>query len=101
MIIRHDITAETYCPLPTTDEALSGLKEAFRDHAPHLGLELGYTDTGVPFVSVTGGPGFGFDDAPPCVTRGGHGWQMVRGEEGPLYEFATAQEAAEFFGSGV
>jgi hypothetical protein len=39
-----------------------------------------------------------FDDAPPCITRAERGWQMHRGGDGPLYEFATAQEVAEFFG---
>ena len=29
------------------------------------------------------------------------GWQMHRGGEGPLYEFATEREVAEFFGSGM
>jgi hypothetical protein len=95
MIIRHDVTADTYTPLPSPDEALRRLQEAFRDHAPHLALDLGYTDTGVPFVTVTD-PCAGFDDAPPCITRGERGWQMVRGADGPLYEFATAQEVAEF-----
>jgi hypothetical protein len=98
MIVRDDVTAETYCPLPTTDEALRGLQEAFREHAGHLELELGNTDTGVPFVSVTV-PGAGFDDAPPCITRNERGWQMVRGGDGPLYEFATEREVAEFLGA--
>jgi hypothetical protein len=98
MIIRHDVTADTYCPLPITDEAMSGLKEAFRDNAPHLELERGDTETGEPFVVVTD-PRAGFDDAPPCITRNERGWQMVRGEEGPLYEFASEREVAEFFGS--
>jgi hypothetical protein len=98
MIVRHDITADTYAPLPITDEALRRLQEAFRDHAPDVALDLGETDTGVPFVSVID-PGAGFDDAPPCITRNERGWQMVRGEEGPLNEFATEREAAEFLGS--
>jgi hypothetical protein len=98
MIIRNEITADTYVPLPAIDEALSGLKEAFRIHAPHLGLELGDTDTGVPFVSVTD-PRADFDDAPPCITRNERGWQMHRGGDGPLYEFATEREVAEFVGS--
>jgi hypothetical protein len=72
---------DTYDPLPFTDEALRGLE--------------------LPFVSVTepGVPGAGADDAPPCITRGERGWQMVRGDEGPLYEFATEWEVAEFVGS--
>jgi hypothetical protein len=98
MIIRDDVTAETYCPLPATDEALSGLKEAFRIHAPHLELESGDTETGEPFVVVTV-PGVAADAA-ACITRNERGWQMHRGGEGPLYEFTTAQEVAEFVGSG-
>jgi hypothetical protein len=99
MIIRHDVTADTYHPLPCTDEVLRGLEWAFRVHAPHLHRDFGSTDTGVPFVSVTV-PGAGFDDARPIITRSEHGWQMHRGGEGPLYEFATAREVAEFFQSG-
>jgi hypothetical protein len=99
MIIRHDVTADTYAPLPATDEALRRLKTAFRIHASHLELDLGCTDTGEPFVIVTD-PGAGFDDDWPIITRGEHGWQMVRGGEGPLYEFATEREVAEFLGSG-
>jgi hypothetical protein len=105
MIIRDDITADTYNPLPFStadlqhlgkaDDGFAILKNAFRDHAPHLELESGDTETGEPFVVVTD-PGAGFDDAPPCITRGERGWQMHRGEEGPLYEFATAREVAEF-----
>lgn len=95
MIVRHDITADTYAPLPITDEALRRLQETFRDHAPHLELDLGYTDTGVPFVSVID-PGAGFDDAPPCITRNERGWQMVLGGDGLLYEFATEREVAGF-----
>jgi hypothetical protein len=98
MIIRHDVTADTYVPLPATDEALSGLRKAFRDHAGHLELERGDADTGVPFVVVTV-PGAGFDDAPPNITRGERCWQMHRGGAGPLYEFATEREVAEFFSS--
>jgi hypothetical protein len=99
MIIRHDSTPDTYNPLPITDEALRCLQEAFRDHAPHLELDLGDTDTGLPFVSVTV-PGADFDEAPPCITRNERGWQMVRGGDGPLYEFASEREVAEFLGSG-
>jgi hypothetical protein len=108
MIIRDDVTADTYAPLPITDEALSGLgtaddgfailEEAFRDHAPHLELERGDDDTGVPFVVVTV-PGAGLDDAPAVITRGERGWQMHRGGNGPLYEFASEREVAEFFRS--
>jgi hypothetical protein len=108
MIVRHDVTADTYYPLPFTAETLRGLQEAFRDHASHLELERGETDDGVSFVSVTV-PGADFDDAPPCITRGEVtgpdgasklGWQMVRGGDGPLYEFETEREVAEFLGSG-
>jgi hypothetical protein len=107
MIIRHDVTAETYCPLPITDEALRRLQEAFRDHAPDVELELGDTDDGLPFVSVTV-PGV-TEDVHLVITRGevtgpdgvsSLGWQMHRGGKGPLYEFATAREVAEFLGSG-
>jgi hypothetical protein len=106
MIIRYDVTAETYAPLPFSDEALRCLQEAFRDHAGHLELELGGTDDDVPFVSVTV-PGV-TEDAVPIITRGEVtgpdgasklGWQMHRGGEGALYEFATEREAAEFVGS--
>lgn len=99
MIIRNDITAETYCPLPFSTADLQHLKNAFRIHAPHLGLELGDTDTGVPFVSVTD-PRADFEDGSPCITRAERGWQMHRGGNGPLYEFACEREVAEFLGSG-
>jgi hypothetical protein len=59
-------------------------------------LRRGQTETGVPFLIVAD-PGAGLDDAWPIITRGEHGWQMHRGEEGPLYQFATAREVAEFF----
>jgi hypothetical protein len=95
MIIRDDVTADTYAPLPATDEALSGLQEAFRIYAPHLELERGDTDTGVPFVSVTD-PRADFEDGSPCITRAERGWQMHRGGNGPLYEFVTEREVAEF-----
>jgi hypothetical protein len=110
MIIRSDVTAETYEPIPFStadlqhlgkaDDGFAILKEAFRVHAPHLGLELGDTDTGVPFVSVTD-PRAGFDDAPPIITRNERGWQMHRDGDGLLYEFETAREVAEFLGSRV
>jgi hypothetical protein len=86
--IRHDLTADTYRPLPITDEDLRLLQEAFRDHAPDVELDRGATDEGVPYISVTD-PDDGF---PPCITRGEVkgpdgasklGWQLVRGEEGP------------------
>jgi hypothetical protein len=90
-------TAETYRPVPFSTVDYRGLKKAFLDRAPKLELDLGHTDTGIPFVSVMD-PRAGFNDAPPCITRSEHGWQMHRGGDGPLYEFATAQEVAEFFG---
>ena len=90
-------TAESYRPVPFSPADYRGLKKAFLDCVPNLDLDLGYTDTGLPFVSVMV-PGAGFDDAPPCVTRGERGWQMHRGGDGPLYEFATEREVAEFFG---
>jgi hypothetical protein len=43
MIIRNDVTAETYAPIPITDEALLRLKKAFQDHAPDVELDLGHT----------------------------------------------------------
>jgi hypothetical protein len=100
MMVRDDITAETYCPLLLSTADLQHLKKAFRDHAPdlELELELGHTDTGIPFVTVTD-PAAGFDAAPPCVTRAERGWQMHRGGNGPLYEFETEREIAEFLGS--
>jgi hypothetical protein len=71
-----------------------------QDYAPNVEFDLGHTDTGIPFLSVMD-PRAGFDDAPPCITRGERGWQMHPGGDGPLYEFATQREAAEFFGSGM
>jgi hypothetical protein len=77
-------------------------------HAPHLELDHGYTETGAPLLAVTE-PGAGLDDAPAVITRSAVtgpdgasslGWQMHRGVNGPLYEFASTQEVAEFFGSG-
>jgi hypothetical protein len=87
MIIRNDITSETYTPLPITDEALRRLKKAFRDHAPDVALNLGYTDTEAPFLTVTA-PELTEDAL--IITRNERGWQMVRGGDGPLYEFETA-----------
>jgi hypothetical protein len=98
MILRDDVTAETYEPIPFSTADLRRLKKAFRDHAPHLELESCDTETGEPFVVVTV-PGV-TEDAAACITRGERGWQMVRGSDGPLYEFATEQEVAEFLGSG-
>ena len=77
---------------------MRGLKKEFRDHALHLELAIGHTDTGIPFLTVTDQRA-GFDDAPPIITRNERGWQMHRGEEGPLYEFASEREVAEFVGS--
>jgi hypothetical protein len=65
-------------------------------NAPDVELDRGQTDTGEPHISVSD-PRAGFDDAPPCITRNERGWQMVRGGNGTLYEFATAREVAEFF----
>jgi hypothetical protein len=105
MIIRNDITADTYNPLPFSNADFRRLQEAVRVHAPDVVLDLCNTDDGVdahdvPYVSVTV-PGAGLDDAPPCITRNERGWQMVRGEGWPLYEFATEREIAEFLGSGM
>jgi hypothetical protein len=99
MIIRHDVTAETYYPLPWSPADFSRLNEAFRINAPAVELDCGQTETGEPHISVMI-PGAGFDDAPPCITRNARGWQMVRGGDGPLYDFATEREVAEFVGSG-
>jgi hypothetical protein len=99
MIIRHDVTADTYDPLPISDEALGCLKKALQAHAPHLELDLGDTDDGLSVVTATV-PGDDFDDAPAVITRGERGRQMHRGGNGPLYEFATEREVAEFVGSG-
>jgi hypothetical protein len=99
MIIRHDITAETYCPLPFSTADYRRLRKAFRDHASHLELDLGPAETGEPFVVVTV-PGI-TEDAYLIITRSEHGWQMHRGGDGPLYEFASTQEVAEFFRSGL
>jgi hypothetical protein len=98
MIIRHDVTAETYCPLPWSPADFSRLKEAFRINAPAVELDCGQTETGEPHISVMI-PGVDFEDGSPCITRNERGWQMVRGGDGPLYEFETAQESAEFLGS--
>ena len=95
MIIRNEITAETYCPLPITYADYRRLRKAFREDAPDVDLDHGYTETGAPFL-VVGEPGAGLDDDWPCITRNERGWQMHRGGDGPLYEFATAQEVAEF-----
>lgn len=96
MIVRNDVTAETYEPIPFSTAYLRRLKEAFRGPpASHLDLDLGYTDTGAPFLTVTAPE---FTEEALIITRGERGWQMVRGGDGPLYEFATAQEVAEFLG---
>jgi hypothetical protein len=119
MLIRHDVTSETYDPLPFSaaayrrlgkaDDGFAILRKAFRDHAPHLELDLGYIDTGAPFLVVTE-PGAGLDDAPAVITRGEVkgpdgasklGWQMHQGDDGPLYVFASEREVAEFLGSGM
>ena len=41
-------TFETYRPVPFSTVDLQHLKEAFRDRASHLELDLGHTDTGIP-----------------------------------------------------
>jgi len=51
---------------------LRGLKKEFRDHALHLELAIGHTDTGIPFLTVTD-PRAGFDDAPPIITHNERG----------------------------
>jgi hypothetical protein len=99
MIALDNVTAETYCPLPFSDADYRRLRKAFRAHAPDVDLDHGYTETGAPFLPV-GEPGAGFDDDWPIITRNERGWQMHRGGNGPLYEFATEGEVAEFLGSG-
>lgn len=104
MIVRDDITAETYCPLPFSGADLRDLERAIKDRVGKLlTLDLGYTDTGAPFLTVTEpefAPEGEFDDA-LIITRNKRGWQMHRGGDGPLYEFATEQEVAEFLGCGL
>jgi hypothetical protein len=100
MIIRHDVTADTYDPRLIPDEALQSLQEAFGVHAPDVDLDLSYTDDGVaahdvPYVSVTVP---GITDEAVIIIRSERGWQMHRGGNGPLYEFATEREVAEFLG---
>ena len=92
-------TAATYRPLPFSSADYRGLKKDFRVHAPDVELDLGYTDDGLPYVFVTV-PGADFEDGSPCITRNERGWQMHRGGDGPLYEFSTEREVAEFFWSG-
>jgi hypothetical protein len=50
-----------------------------------LEVEKGHTDTGLPYVSVM----HPWWEVSACITRSEHGWQMHRGGNGPLYEFAT------------
>jgi hypothetical protein len=53
MIVRDDITAETYCPLPFSTADLRGLERAIEDRVGKLlTLDLGNTETGEPFISV-------------------------------------------------
>jgi hypothetical protein len=44
MIVRNDVTADTYCPLPFSNADYRLLKKDFRVHAPHLTLDLGHTE---------------------------------------------------------
>jgi hypothetical protein len=99
MIVRDDITAETYCPLPFSTADLRGLENAIEDRVGKLlTLDLGNTETGEPFISVMA-PGITWE-AVATIIRSEHGWQMHRGGDGPLYEFASEREVAEFFWSG-
>jgi hypothetical protein len=52
MIVRDDIAAETYEPLPFSPAEYRRLRKAFRDHAPEVALERGPTDTGVSGLRV-------------------------------------------------
>ena len=61
-----------YCPIPWSNADLRGLKKEFREHALHLELAIGHTDTGIPFLTVTD-PRAGFDDAAPIITRNERG----------------------------
>ena len=98
MIIRNDITAETYCPLPFSTADLRRLKKEIRVHVPDVALDLSYADDGKPYVSVTV-PGAFDEDGPIIIIiirsevtgldgNSKLGWQMHRGGDGPLYEFA-------------
>jgi hypothetical protein len=98
MIVRNDITADTYCPLPFSTAAYCRLKKDFRVHASDVQLDRGYTDDGKPYVSVTV-PGITEDAV--IIIRSERGWQMHRGGDGPLFEFASETEVADFFGSEV
>jgi len=40
MIVRNDITADTYCPLPFSTAAYCRLKKDFRVHASDVQLDL-------------------------------------------------------------
>jgi hypothetical protein len=97
MIVRNDITADTYCPHPFSTAVYRRLKKDFRVHASDVQLDRGYTDDGKPYVSVTVP---GITDEAVIITRNERSWQMHRGGDGPLYEFATKREVAEFLGSG-
>ena len=96
MVIRNDITTDTYVPIQFSTADLRRIKKEFRARVPDLELDLGDTDDGIPVVFVTV-PGADFEDGSPCITRNERGWQMVRGGNGPLYEFASEREIAEFF----
>jgi len=61
--------SQTRCDLRRANEKP---KKEFRDHALHLELAIGHTDTGIPFLTVTD-PRAGFDDAPPIITRNERG----------------------------
>ena len=74
-------------------ERVEDLRDLIR-HAPRveLGIFLGHAGVGVPEQLL-------HLDAPPCITRNERGWQLHRGGDGPLYEFASEREVAEFVGS--
>jgi hypothetical protein len=62
---------------------------------PDLTLALGHTE---PYVSVTA-TRLTWEGDTWIIIHSEHGWQVHQGGDGTLYEFATAQEVAEFVGS--
>jgi hypothetical protein len=67
MIIRNDITAETYASIPFAAADLRRLKEAFRVHAPDVELARCYTPPRYnPYDAVVETHAV-MDDAPPST----------------------------------
>jgi hypothetical protein len=46
------VAPPSHRPLPLSSADFRRLSKHFRDHTPHLKLDLDHTDTGEPFVSV-------------------------------------------------